>query len=410
MIRNLILIGIIAIQTVLAQSIQPVNGGDGRFQTIIFNDDRGDLSQRSFGSYYMDYLEYDRNYLNSTINNGVYGNLCFTNTDTSYGVIPFVAEYYDNIVLSTNLTTWHEVSWADIISFEVDSVFIKLNVDNTTGNPCKLKMKILEPLLITSGGGNWYDFSVAPIWQDSIITSSDVGTHTSSSITFATVGFDAGITVSGKFAVMFEFSGSVDDTCRLTWSYPTNGNPCSNGAVSPPNATPVQWDFYPTSYYSICTGGTGLDQNVSVGFPRVTGSKGFAYYVDCSNPASPYINDVVGNGFDGNKNQFQHWNIWTKVTVLDQIGIENNSAFSSLKLFPNPVTDQLNLSFSILEKAGETKINILDITGKTVYSGSLGMLEAGSYQKALHLDLKSGTYILRLSSGNDVGYSKFTFK
>jgi hypothetical protein len=380
------------------QTFYPLNAGDGRFNYFSYEQGKPSLDSRATGTYYLDYLEYDKTFLGNTIDNGVYGNLCFTKTDTSYGVIPFVAEYYDSLVLSTNLLTWNAVPWNNLLSMTIDSVFIKLNVDNMSGTMDKLKMKIVDPTITSSGAGDWRNFNVAPVWQDSIMTNLDVGTHGSGSITFATIGFDVGIAMNNKFGLMFEFSGDLQDTCRLIWSYPTDGAACSNGAISAPNKTPKQWDLYPTSYYNICTGGTGLVQNYSVGFPRINGSRGFAFYVDCSNPASPYINDSVSNGFDGNKNQFQHWNMWAVVTVTDNIGIEEqNEKGIRLFAYPNPAAEILNINFDLSNPASNVLFTISNLNGSNIYTKNMGSYPEGKNVMNVPIDLVAGMYAYTLT-------------
>lgn len=380
------------------QTFYPVNAGDGRYSFFSYEQGKPSLDSRATGTYYLDYLEYDKVFLGNTINNGVYGNLCFTKTDTSYGVIPFVAEYYDSLVLTTNLLTWTAIPWQNLVSMTIDSVFIKLNVDNMSGTMDKLKMKIVDPTITSSGAGDWRNFNVVPTWQDSLITNADIGTHGVGSITFATVGFAVGITMNNPFGLMYEFSGNLQDTCRLIWSYPTDGLACSNGAISAPNKTPKQWDLYPTSFYNICTGGTGLVQNYSVGFPRINGSRGFAYYVDCSNPSSPYLNDSVSNGFDGNKNQFQHWNMWALVTVTDNIGIEEQSE-KGIRVFayPNPAKDLLNVSFTLSDAANEVFFSITDLSGNNICCKNMGPYPAGKNSINIPIDVASGMYAYSLT-------------
>lgn len=396
--RALFLLGFfLLIVSGYSQNIYPVNAGDGRFDFFSFEHEKTSLESRTTGTYYLDYLEYDKVFLGNTINNGVYGNLCFTKTDTSYGVIPFVAEYYDSLVLSTNLTTWTAMPWQNVLSMTIDSVFIKLNVDNMSGNMDKLKMKIVYPTITTSSAGNWRNFNVLPVWQDSLMTNADIGTHGGGSITFATVGFAVGVSVNSPFGLMYEYYGDLQDTCRLIWSYPTDGNVCANGSIAAPNKTPKEWDLYPTSFYNICTGGTGLVQNYSVGFPRISGSKGFAYYVDCSNPASPYINDSISNGFDGNKNQFQHWNMWALVTITDNIGLEEQIQ-KGIQLFayPNPANESLNIHFKLSKPAKEIVLSISDLSGSNIYVKQMGAFPEGNNSINVPIDFASGMYTYTL--------------
>lgn len=390
------------------QSLQPIDAGDGRFTQFTFEQGKPNLESRATGTYYLDYVEFDRTFLSNTINNGVYGNLCFTKTDTSYGNIPFVAEYYDSLVLSTNFVTWSSMSWQNVVSLTVDSVFVRLNVDNSTATPNYLKMKIVDPVTTTNVTGDWRNFNVTPIWQDSLMTTTDIGVHSPGTISFVNVGFAVGVNISGPFGIMFEFSGDVQDTCRLIWSYPTNGVPCSNGSVSSPNTTPQKWDLYPTSYYNICTGGTGSNQNVSVAFPQITGAEGYAFYVDCANPSTPYVGDNVANGFDGNKNQFQHWNMWALVTITDNIGIEEQNE-KGIKVFayPNPAADILNINFTLLNDAENIDIVITDLSGRSMMKKNIGAYAAGKGSVVIPIDIPAGIYTYSLYADGVVVTRKF---
>jgi hypothetical protein len=380
-------------QPIFTQTWQPIQAGDGRFTHILFEQEKASLESRATGTYYLDYVNYDKNFLGNTINNGVYGNLPFTKTDTGYGGIPFVAEYYDSLVLSTNLTNWTALSWQNVVNLTIDSVFVRLNVDNMSGTNDELKMKIVDPIVTPNVNGNWLDFNITTLWQDSLLTSSDIGVHGGGSISFANVGFAVGLQVTGPFGLMFEFSGNLQDTCRLVWSYPTDGVACTNGSVSAPNKTPKKWDLYPTSFYNICTGGIGLNQLVSLAFPHITGTGGYAYYVDCSNPSTPYISDNSSNPFDPNKNQFQHWNMWALVTVTDNIGIEEQTE-KGIRVFayPNPANEFLQVNFTLPHPVQHTSVAIRDIGGRLITQNPYGSFPSGKNTLQIPLALPAGIY------------------
>lgn len=368
-----------------AQTPNPVQGAGSMINIAPIV--KHSLESRATGTYYLDYVEYDVSFLGSTLANTYYNNLWYSKTDTAYGGIPFVAEYYDSLVYSADLATWSALSWSNVASMTVDSVFIQVGVDNTTGTTDYLKMKIVQPATVTSGSGNWLNFNVAPIWQDSVSTTVDIGAP------FSIVSFASGAVVTDKFAIMFQFYGNPLDTCRLTWQYPHDGSGCANGNGS---QQPLKWELYPTSFYNICLGGTGLVQNQSIGLPRITGTGGFGYYSDCNDPATPYLLDVAPN-FDPAKNQFQHWNIWAIVTLTDNLGLAEQ-AEKGIKVFayPNPANDFLNIDFNLLLDANNVNLTITDLGGRVVMNKVLGAFAAGKNNSNVQIDLPSGVYTYSL--------------
>lgn len=391
-----------------AQAPDPIQGDDGRFTNINVPVVKHNLESRATGTYYLDYLEYDKNLIGSVMQNGVYGNLSFTKTDTAFGAVPFVAEYYDSLVYSDNPTdpaSWQSLSWSNVASMTVDSVFILLNVDNFTGTNDWLKMKIVTPTTVAGGTGNWRNFNTTPIWQDSSSTNIDIGTISGGSIGFDVVSFAPGVNVSNSFGLMFQFYGDPQDTCRLLWSYPTDNAGCATGVLAD---NPLAWQLYPTSFYNICLGGdttTGA-QIQSIGLPRITGTGTFGYSADCSAPATPFLGDVAPN-FDPAKNPFQHWNIWAIVTMTDNLGIAEQTE-KGIKVFayPNPAADFLNIEFKLLKDADHVNLTITDLSGRTVISRTLGAFASGKNTSNVQIDLSSGVYTYSL----DVDGTKITRK
>jgi hypothetical protein len=97
----------------------------------------------------------------------------------------------------------------------------------------------------------------------------------------------------------------------------------------------------------------------------------------------------------------------TAVLFSNTIGI-NESAIeaSSFSIFPNPVKENLNISFELKGKSS-LRLEILDMTGKTVRSADLGMRNAGVYSENINVDgLTSGIYLLNVRTGNGVSGKK----
>jgi len=78
-----------------------------------------------------------------------------------------------------------------------------------------------------------------------------------------------------------------------------------------------------------------------------------------------------------------------------------NSFAASLKLYPNPATNRLNISF-VSEISGYAYLSIVDITGKNVYSG-LQAISMGRNNVTLDVSsLAKGAYMITVTIEDDV--------
>jgi hypothetical protein len=97
------------------------------------------------------------------------------------------------------------------------------------------------------------------------------------------------------------------------------------------------------------------------------------------------------------KDQFS---IFKDLTVAHDPLSEQNK---SLKIWPNPFSDQLELEIELSENS-RLFATILDISGQEVWNEKLGKFGIGKHQmvlKNLPTHLVSGTYILRIDNGID---------
>ncbi len=92
--------------------------------------------------------------------------------------------------------------------------------------------------------------------------------------------------------------------------------------------------------------------------------------------------------------------------IMAVTGIENNSLDNNIIIFPNPVVKDLNINFNL--KNGKSLLStIFNITGGMVFEKILLPKNNGSQFVIENLNLKSGTYILKLVDGNDSKFLKF---
>lgn len=96
-----------------------------------------------------------------------------------------------------------------------------------------------------------------------------------------------------------------------------------------------------------------------------------------------------------------------KPTILPVLGLADNSIeLSAVAVAPNPFVDELELAFAS-ENNEPCTVQVLDLTGKIVYTNQLFGDSAGQYYDVLSLGhLQVGTYFLRLSIGDTIQQQK----
>jgi subtilisin-like proprotein convertase family protein len=99
---------------------------------------------------------------------------------------------------------------------------------------------------------------------------------------------------------------------------------------------------------------------------------------------------------------------YVAIGISNQIvGVEERTALNSMRLFPNPVVDQLTVSMATLE-AGALQFQVFDGTGREVLTGSR-QLHAGDVVFNVDLTaLPTGNYNTRFILNNTVSTQRFT--
>jgi hypothetical protein len=121
-----------------------------------------------------------------------------------------------------------------------------------------------------------------------------------------------------------------------------------------------------------------------------------------NNSAACYNSGMIYAGTHGR-------GIWTCDTYYNQsvVGIEEIAAkdktiVSTIKLYPNPAKDFVNVTFNI-EKSESLMFNVYDLKGGLVISKNLGKLPEGEQLMQIGTeDLISGTYIVSLNSSSAI--------
>jgi hypothetical protein len=95
-----------------------------------------------------------------------------------------------------------------------------------------------------------------------------------------------------------------------------------------------------------------------------------------------------------------------KVILGTDPGTTIPAAENKLKVQPNPFNDQVMISYKI-SKASNVRVYAYDLSGRMVFSTTLGNQQAGEYNQRLSLgNLNTGTYIIKLDYGTGSSYGK----
>lgn len=90
-------------------------------------------------------------------------------------------------------------------------------------------------------------------------------------------------------------------------------------------------------------------------------------------------------------------------TDVPQISLQESS---NLILFPNPVTDQLQISYETMSE-GTVQVAIFDVQGKVLLQQNLSSQTGSNHATIPILQLTKGLYMFRLQNGNKLETLKF---
>ncbi|MRX74628.1 T9SS type A sorting domain-containing protein [Pedobacter petrophilus] len=97
------------------------------------------------------------------------------------------------------------------------------------------------------------------------------------------------------------------------------------------------------------------------------------------------------------------FNTYSTVTKSPNIAASKDKLLTILKIYPNPVEDQLNIILSIAKDGTQTTIKIIDLLGNEVVTLSNERLNAGEQTKSFTIPsrLNAGIYFLRVMAGSE---------
>ena len=204
------------------------------------------------------------------------------------------------------------------------------------------------------------------------------------------------------------------------WIYRENTGSATAPAFGPAVTNPFGLGGGFQAYYEVHTLGD-LDQDGDLDIYSSLYDGSHRYFENIGTPTSPSFANPTLNPFG-----LQPWTgqFFPDLVDLDGDGdldllgseyaggewfyYENNSLVStddpnpasiSLNLFPNPASDQLNLTWKAPEKPGPVRIQLLDLTGRVIHSEDLGIRIQGSHMISL-ANFSAGMYLIQLDLGD----------
>lgn len=109
------------------------------------------------------------------------------------------------------------------------------------------------------------------------------------------------------------------------------------------------------------------------------------------------IYQVVFTGFAGTSTG----KIYFTKELISAVGVEENSPFSSIGVYPNPVNDILTVSYEAAQTINNVSFTLLDMNGRVVKSLGNQSEISGFNQGKINLsDLNKGVYLLNIKADN----------
>lgn len=132
----------------------------------------------------------------------------------------------------------------------------------------------------------------------------------------------------------------------------------------------------------------------------------------------PYPSWTSASYMDPDENKLPNqMNNWSYTPVIWQGGgtsikdIIKNTQYSSLDFYPNPTIDKIYFKLDFAKANKSTVVRVLDISGRSLNSKSLGSAGAGTQEYSYNVEnLPAGTYTLQVITDNAISVGKFVKK
>jgi len=339
-------------------------------------------AQRTTGTYFIDYEGVQENLVSDIAS---FVDLSLNSTDTTNGNFFSIWQVADSLqYVPLDYSTYNYFSPSNILNLHVDSAFIIMGHQNNSGMSNKIRFRLTNVVNITSGANTYKDWNTV-YWSDSLITDTSLtGPNNGSGYPIMVHGMkvDANVPAPYNFGLEVTYDAPQEDSLAIRYSWSTDGSNCS-GIPSNPPATLTDPELYPTAYYSVTLGGGTIgNPNFTFNLPRVNDGA-YYWWIDCD-----------GNTSDTpNENPYQYWSIWFKVTVSDNVAVEEQDE-KGIHIFnyPNPATESTTINVD-LKTPADVKLSLTDLSGKTVFNANLGEFNVGKNTYTLNTsNLAAGVY------------------
>lgn len=115
---------------------------------------------------------------------------------------------------------------------------------------------------------------------------------------------------------------------------------------------------------------------------------------------------AAGNATNGNGSTSGDFIYTTSQTVTESAtGIEEGVVASSIKIHPNPIVDNINLSFQLMSNE-EVAVRILSLEGKLVETALQEKLQSGNHNLVIPAPTQKGIYLLELNHSSGTATRK----
>jgi hypothetical protein len=349
-------------------------------------------TMRAPGEFFVDYDYSDEDYSTNTL--GIlYSRYIWrmnmryelTQGDTS---IKFVVVDYNTLVDSYGNILGNPgdvYPYSSFTGLKIDSVYVACGHMNQSGMNDTLMCKIIAL------NGTGYPQTGTVLNTTQIIQNTSF-TGQATWLQGGVIGFAPNYTLAPAqtFGVMIEYYGAKQDTFGILAGFPDQGSGLCAAIPQLQNFAELSY-YAPNSYRQDMRFAPPLNS-----FPLLPASSGADTYYDCNGQT----------GFQAgqdSRNFIQNWTIWVKLSYTNTTASVNENDMNLVALsqnIPNPANGNTIINYQ-LAAASTVNFEVVDITGKLVYSQNMGMKNAGNH--SINIDasvLAPGAYFYSLTVGN----------